>query len=80
MVVNNVDHELVTVHDSIGSHAGNFFKTASAIRTQFVAVHEYDILTELCTSMDVKPINFVAKRRAGGYNASEALNSTYIFS
>jgi hypothetical protein len=80
MVVNSVDHDLVTVHDSIGSHAGNFFTTASAIRTQFVAVHEYDILTELCTSMDVKPINFVAKRRAGGYNASEALNSTYIFS
>ena len=80
MVVNSVDHDLVTVHDSIGSHAGNFFKTASAVRTQFVAVHEYDILTDLCTSMDVKPINFVAKRRAGGYNASEALNSTYIFS
>ena len=80
MVVNSLDHDLVTVHDSVGSHAGNFFKTASAIRTQFVAVHEYDILTDLCTSMDVKPINFVAKRRTGGYNASEAMNSTYIFS
>jgi len=80
MVVNSLNHDLVTVHDSIGSHAGNFFTTASAIREQFVAVHEFDIMTEVCDKLAVKPVKFVAKRRAGGYNASEALNSTYIFS
>ena len=80
MVVNSLDHDLVTVHDSIGSHAGNFFTTASAIREQFVAVHEFDIMTEVCNKLNVKPVQFIAKRRASGYKASEALNSTYIFS
>lgn len=75
MVVNACDHDLVTVHDSIGSHAGTYFKTAQAIREQFVAVHQYDALGNLCDNMGVRKPIF-----RGDYDASEALGSAYIFS
>ena len=80
MVVNECNHNLVTVHDSIGSHAGTYFATAQSIRTQFVMVHKFDIMTELTNNIGARPINFIGKRRADGYNASEAMQSTYIFS
>lgn len=75
MVVNECDHDLVSVHDSIGSHAGTYFKTAKSIREQFVRVHEYDALGNLCENMGVRAPKF-----RGDYSASEALQSSYIFS
>lgn len=75
MVVNACDHELVTVHDSIGSHAATYFKTGQAIRETFVKVHEYDALGNLCENMGVRKPIF-----RGDYNAKEALESAYIFS
>ncbi len=80
MVINQCDHELVTVHDSIGSHACDFFETAQSIREQFVEVHKYDIMSELCSSIGVRAPRFEEKRQAAGYKAEEALQSTYIFS
>ena len=77
MVINKCDFDLVTVHDSIGSHPSDFFTTAEAIRTEFVAVHEYDALANLTTSLDVSPIRFMNR---DAYKAEEALQSTYIFS
>jgi len=75
MVVNACGHELVTVHDSIGSHAATYFDTAAAIRTTFVEVHQYDALANLCEGMGVRTPQF-----RGDYAAHEALNSAYIFS
>ena len=75
MVVNACNHSLVTVHDSIGSHAGTYFATAKAIREQFVEVHVYDALGSLCDSLGVR-----APRFKGEYNAVQALKSSYIFS
>lgn len=75
MVVNVCDHDLVSVHDSIGSHAATYFTTAKAIREQFVKVHEYDALGNLCENMDVRGPKF-----RGDYVTTEALESSYIFS
>lgn len=75
MVVNGCDHELVTVHDSIGSHAATFFETASVIRQKFVEVHNYDAMANLCENMGVRTPKF-----RGDYSAYEALESAYIFS
>lgn len=75
MVINDCDHDLVTVHDSIGSHPANYFATAKSIREQFVAVHDYDALGNLCEGINVRTPKF-----RGEYNASEALKSSYIFS
>lgn len=75
MVVNVCDHDLVSVHDSIGSHAATYFTTAKAIREQFVKVHEYDALGNLCENMDVRAPKF-----RGDYVTTEALESSYIFS
>jgi DNA-directed RNA polymerase len=75
MVINACDHELVTVHDSIGSHAATYFDTAAAIRTTFVEVHQYDALANLCEGMGVRTPQF-----RGDYDVHEALNSSYIFS
>lgn len=75
MVINACDHELVTVHDSIGSHACDYHETAKQVREQFVKVHEYNALESLCEFMGVRTPKF-----RGDYNAVEALESTYIFS
>ena len=75
MVVNDCNHSLVTVHDSIGSHAKNFFTTADSIRAKFVEVHKYDAIGNLCDNMQVRTPKF-----RGEYDAVEALESTYIFS
>jgi len=75
MVINDCDHDLVTVHDSIGSHPCNYASTSESIRLQFVNVHEYDAIGNLCDEMQVRTPKF-----RGEYNASEALESTYIFS
>lgn len=75
LVINNCEHDLVTVHDSIGSHAATYFETAKVIREQFVAVHDFDALENLCESMGMRTPKF-----RGDYSASEALESAYIFS
>ena len=75
-VVRECDHELVTVHDSIGSHAANFFTTARVIREAFVEVHSYNALDNLCQTNGVRTPKF----RSGDYSPVEALESTYIFS
>ena len=75
MVVNNCGHDLVTVHDSIGSHAATYFDTARVIREEFVNVHAYDALSNLCESMGMRTPKF-----RGDYNVNEALKSSYIFS
>tara|TARA_R110000851_G_scaffold57574_7_gene134083 strand:- start:19464 stop:21656 length:2193 start_codon:yes stop_codon:yes gene_type:complete len=78
MVVVGCNHDLVTVHDSIGSHACTYFKTASMIREKFALVHNcYDALGDVCESMGQPIPEFPRK---GDYNAREALESTYIFS
>lgn len=78
LVVNACDHELVTVHDSIGSHPCDYFETASMVRQKFALVHNgYDALTDLCKSMKQPVPEFP---RTGDYNANEALKSAYIFS
>lgn len=75
MVINACDHQLVTVHDSIGSHPCNFFETSKNIREQFVKVHEFRALDSLCENMEQRTPKF-----RGDYNAVEALKSAYIFS
>ena len=74
-VVRACDHDLVTVHDSIGCHAGNYWATSRAIRAEFVAVHDYDALKDLCKRMGGRVPQF-----EGDYHASEAMNAPYIFS
>lgn len=78
LVVTACDHELVTVHDSIGSHPCDYFATASMVRQKFAIVHNcYDAIGDLCGSMKQPVPEFP---RNGDYNAKEALQSAYIFS
>jgi DNA-directed RNA polymerase len=69
------DWDLVSVHDSIGSHPCNYFATGDVIRTTFAEVHEYDALGNLCENMGARKPKF-----RGDYDAIEALEATYIFS
>lgn len=75
MVINACEHDLVTVHDSIGSHAATFFDTSAIIRQKFVEVHNYDAMGNLCESLGVRAPKF-----RGDYDTLEALESSYIFS
>ena len=74
-VVNASTYDLVTVHDSIGSHAGNYSETSRNVRETFVSVHNYEALENLCDSMGQPCPEF-----EGDYNAIEALQAPYIFS
>jgi DNA-directed RNA polymerase len=78
MVINNCDFGLVTVHDSIGSHPCDFQETALQIRKQFVAVHQYDALSNLCDNLNTD--EFDRPEFLGDYKVEEALEATYIFS
>ena len=69
------DHSLVLVHDSVGSHAATYFDTARVIREEFVAVHEYAALDNLCSNMGMRTPKF-----RGDFDVSEVLQSSYIFS
>lgn len=78
MVVNACEHDLVAVHDSVGSRPCDFFTTGNMIRQKFAMVHNcYDALGDLCDSIkQAKPVF----DEANDYNANEALESAYIFS
>ena len=75
MIVNGCNHDLVTVHDSIGSHACNYKDTSKTIREKFVLVHTYNALKNLCENMQQEAPEF-----SGDYSANEAIQSAYIFS
>jgi len=78
MVVNACEHELVAVHDSIGSHPCDYFETADMIRQKFYLVHTgYDALADLCDSIEQEVPQF---SKDNDYNPREALKSAYIFS
>ncbi|ASL24386.1 putative DNA-dependent RNA polymerase [Alteromonas phage vB_AspP-H4/4] len=78
LVVNACEHDLVAVHDSIGSSPADFFTTGNMIRQKFAMVHNcYDALGDLCESMEQARPVFDEKN---DYNANEALESAYIFS
>ena len=78
MVINNCDFDLVTVHDSIGSHPCDFQATALQIRKQFVAVHQYNALDNLCDNLNTD--QFDRPEFLGDYKVEEALEATYMFS
>jgi DNA-directed RNA polymerase len=69
--------ELVTVHDSIGCHAGNAHTVDRIIREQFVEMHKTssESLDELCVNMGERKCKWTGK-----YDIAEALKSSYIFS
>jgi len=75
MVVRACEHDLVTVHDSVGSHAATYFKTSRCIREKFVITHSYNALGDLCKGLQQDAPEF-----HGDYEAKEALQSSYIFS
>ena len=74
MVALACDWELLTIHDSIGSHAGTFIQTGRIIRQQFVELHHQMPLTKLYDEFDTT--NYVR----GDYNVDEALKAIYMFS
>lgn len=74
-VVLDSDHDIVAVHDSIGSHPATFLKTARTIREGFVRIHTSNPLRTLS-----KWNGGIELERTGDYNVKEAIESTYIFS
>lgn len=75
MVVNEAPYNLVTVHDSIGCHAGNYWATSKIVREEFANVHRYNALENLFDNMNQPTPEF-----EGDYSAEEALQAPYIFS
>lgn len=75
MVAIACDWELSTVHDSIGSHPCNYFETGQIIRQQFVDLHNYDAIGNLCASMSQRKPLFM-----GTYDYHEASDAIYMFS
>ena len=76
MVALACDWDLVTVHDSIGSHPSNFFKTGEVIREQFVKLHQTKITDALFQDTGVVAPRF----NRGDYKVTDALGALYMFS
>jgi DNA-directed RNA polymerase len=74
-VIRKCNWDLVTVHDSIGSHAAHYFATNKHVRDTFASVHTYEWLANfnLNQGSDIS-VNM------GDYSAQEAVQSTYLFS
>lgn len=74
--VRKFKHDIVTVHDSYGCHAGNYFELAEVLREAFITVHNHDWVGSFneCnnTNVQLSPL--------GDYNASEVRDSEYFFS
>ena len=68
--------DLVTVHDSIGSHAGNYFSLYRVVREQFVTTHSYDQIASLNYLNDLN----ICLPILGNYSPTEVINSPYFFS
>ena len=78
MVITGCDHDLVSVHDSIGSRPCDYFTTARVIREKFALCHtQYDALADLCEAIKQPVPEF---NEDNDYSALEALHSSYIFS
>lgn len=78
MVVNKAECDLVTIHDSIGSHACNVDHVADVIRCGFVALYIHNNPTkDLCERND-----FVYNHDLfiGDLSISDVLQSSYFFS
>ena len=74
-VVRSVSYSVVTVHDSIGCHAGSFWHCAGAIRRGFVTIYEFDQAESfrLWNNVDFKV------PQLGDYHPSECLKAPYFF-
>jgi DNA-directed RNA polymerase len=73
-VVRECEHELVAIHDSVGSHPATFFETNAVIRDEFVKIHANNPMKTFEKWNEVK----VAK--TGDFDVNEVYNSTYLFS
>jgi DNA-directed RNA polymerase len=74
-VIRECDHELVAIHDSVGSHPATFAATARVIREEFVKVHQSDPMKTF-----TKWNGDIALKLTGDYDVTEVLASKYFFS
>ena len=75
-VVRIANCELVTVHDSIGSHAGDFMHVFKVVREQFIVVHHHDQFASLNNLNGLKAF----APQLGDYSTTEVKQATYFFS
>jgi hypothetical protein len=66
--------DLITVHDSIASHACNYFATNKIIRSTFSKVHQYPWMRVLAEALQVTEPVFL-----GDYSAEEAKFAVNMF-
>ena len=74
-VVRNTSYDLVTIHDSIGCHAGSFWNCAITIRSSFVTVHRHNMFE----SFDLWNFTKVEVPKLGDFDPSEVLAAPYFF-
>ena len=75
-VVMETASDIVHTHDDIGTHAADYFAVNSTVRRTFVGLHtQFDWMGSLEQYSEVN-----VKRLTGGYDVTEALKATYMFS
>ena len=74
-VVRQANCELVTVHDSIGSHAGSFWHISKLVRQTFASTHKYDQVASLNSRNGLS----IRIPKQGNYDPAEAEQSPYFF-
>ena len=68
--------DIIHTHDDIGTHAADYFAVNATVRRTFVGLHtQFDWMGSLEQYSEVN-----VRRLTGGYDVTEALKATYMFS
>ena len=75
LVINALDFDIVSAHDSYGSHACNIIEMQKVIREQFKRVVDSDPIQNILDQTG----NLVPMLERGTLDSSEILNSEFAF-
>jgi hypothetical protein len=67
---------IVGIHDSVGCHAGHYFRVAKLVRQKFIELHEHDVLNNMLRQNGVREAKFFGQT----YHVAESQNAIYMFS
>ena len=76
MVIRKFKKDMVTVHDSFGCHAGNYFELNKIVRKQFVKLYKNTDPFEPLNVMNEMNVDI----EKGEFDVEEVIESTYFFS
>lgn len=76
MIAASCAFPIIGIHDSVGCHAGHFFKVGQVVRDTFIELHKHDVLNQMLRENSMRSCSFFDK----DYTAAESSDAIYMFS